>query len=362
MSWPNANTFGPRYEVKHPDTGKPVKIPDRGWRWKEDTFNEAAEIIDGNYTSIKKLHDGSFVCGKIWFDKDENTQASSITYFDEVNRFLLRSILSTKSDGGIEVENIFDGKSFFSYPKPTSLIATFVDSIENDKTAIILDFFAGSGTTAHSVIDLNREDGGNRKFILVQIPEKVDDKSEAYKSGFKKISDITIERNKRVIQKIENEESEKQPDLLTQDKPSFKTGFKVYKLAKSNFPRIDFAPDPAKTEEENLALLNKYIEDKEAMFLAMIDEKNIFDEVLLKNGFMLNYSKTQESTFSKNNVFRVKDSFKECLICMDMAIDQQTLKDLESHKESIFICLERSLDTTMKWNLKHLLGDKLIAF
>ena len=98
------------------------------------------------------------------------------------------------------------------------------------------------------------------------------------------------------------------------------------------------------------------------MFLAMIDEKNIFDEVLLKNGFMLNYSKTQEAAFSKNNVFRVKDSFKECLICMDMAIDKQTLKDLEAHKESIFICLERSLDTTMKWNLKHLLGDKLIAF
>ncbi|NLK40175.1 MAG: hypothetical protein GX303_08075 [Clostridiales bacterium] len=94
----------------------------------------------------------------------------------------------------------------------------------------------------------------------------------------------------------------------------------------------------------------------------MIDEKNIFDEVLLKNGFMLNYSKTQEAAFSKNNVFRVKDSFKECLICMDMAIDKQTLKDLEAHKESIFICLERSLDTTMKWNLKHLLGDKLIAF
>lgn len=362
MSWPNANTFGPRYEVKHPDTGKPVKIPDRGWRWKEDTFNEAAGIIDGKYTSVKKLHDGSFVCGKIWFDKDENTQASSITYFDEVNRFLLRSILSTKSDGGIEVENIFEGKSFFSYPKPTSLITTFVDSIENDKTAIILDFFAGSGTTAHAVIDLNKEDGGNRKFILVQIPEKVDENSEAYKSGFKKISDITIERNKRVIQKIEKEESEKQPDLLNQNIPPFKTGFKVYKLAKSNFPRIDFAPDPDKTEEENLKLLNDYIEEKEAMFLAITDEKNIFDEVLLKNGFMLNYSKTQEAVFSKNNVFRVKDSFKECFICMDMAIDKQTLKDLEAHKESIFICLERSLDTTIKWNLKHLLGDKLIAF
>ncbi|MDP2982924.1 MAG: site-specific DNA-methyltransferase, partial [Candidatus Latescibacter sp.] len=361
MSWPNANSFGPRYEVKHPMTGRPVKIPDRGWRWKEETFNDAAGIKNGNYESIIKLHDGTFMCGKIWFDKDETTQASSITYFDEVDRFLLRSILSTKSDGGIEIENIFEGKSFFSYPKPTTLIKSLIDSYQEDNN-IILDFFAGSGTTAHAVIELNREIGGNRKFILVQIPELTDESSEAYKSGYKKISDITIERNKRVIQKIEKEEAEKQPSLLDSDKKPFKTGFKVYKLAKSNFPRVEFVPDPAKTEEENLALLNKYIDEKEAMFLAMVDEKNIFDEVLMKNGFMLNYSKVKLDDFSKNNVFQIKDDFKECLICMDITIQKETLKELEPFKDNIFICLERALDTTMKWNLKHLLGDKLIAF
>jgi adenine-specific DNA-methyltransferase len=250
---------------------------------------------------------------------------------------------------------------FFSYPKPKELIK-YIIKIGSDSNDIILDFFAGSGTTAHSVIELNKEEGLNYKFIIIQIPEIINEKTEAFRAGYRKISEITIERNKRVIQKIEKEELEKQPDLLTQDKPPFKTGFKVYKLAKSNFPRIDFVPDPAKTEEENLSLLNKYIEDKEAMFLAMIDEKNIFDEVLLKNGFMLNYSKTQEAAFSKNNIFRIKDSFKECLICMDITIDKQTLTDLEAYKDSIFICLERSLDTTIKWNLKHLLGDQLIAF
>mgnify|MGYP001590551022 FL=1 len=66
MSWPNADTFGPRYEVKHPKTGKVVKIPERGWRWKEDTFNDAAGITEGNFKSIVELHDGSFMCGKIW--------------------------------------------------------------------------------------------------------------------------------------------------------------------------------------------------------------------------------------------------------------------------------------------------------
>lgn len=362
MSWPNANTFGPRYEIKHPMTGKPVKIPDRGWRWKEETFYEAAGIKNGKYESVIELHNGTFMCGKIWFDKDEKTQASSITYFHEVNRFLLRSILSTKSDGGIEVENIFEGKNFFSYPKPTSLIKDLIDSFEKKNCEIVLDFFAGSGTTSHAVAELNREDCGNRQFILVQIPEATNEKSEAYKAGYKKISDITIERNKRVIQKLEKEEAEKQPSLLDRDKKPFKTGFKVYKLAKSNFPRVDFAPDPTKTEEENLALLDKYIEEKEAMFLAMIDEKTIFDEVLLKNGFMLNYSKEKEESFSKNAVYKIKDDFKECLICMDMTIQKETLKELEGFKDKIFICLERGLDTTMKWNLKHLLGDKSIAF
>lgn len=362
MSWPNANTFGPKYKIKHPKTGKPVKIPDRGWRWKEETFNETAGIKNGKYESVIERYDGSFICGKIWFDKYEKTQASSITYFDDVNTFLLRSILSTKSDGGIEVEKIFDGKSFFSYPKPTSLIQILINSFPKRKDDIILDFFAGSGTTSHAVMDMNRKDNDNRKFILVQIPELTDEKSEAYKAGYKKISDITIERNKRVIQKLEKEKTEKQPSLFDSDKKPFKTGFKVYKVAKSNFPRVDFAPDPTKTEEENLALLDKYIQEKESAFKTLFNENDIFDEVLLKNGFMLNYSKEKTNVFSKNEVYQIKDDFKECLICMDTRISKETLKELEPFKEKIFICLERALDTTMKWNLKHLLGDKLIAF
>lgn len=93
----------------------------------------------------------------------------------------------------------------------------------------------------------------------------------------------------------------------------------------------------------------------------MIDETLVFDEVLSKNSFLLNYSKIKQEGFSKNSVYRVKDVFMECLICLDIGIAKETLKELECFKESIFICLERALDTTMKWNLKHLLGDKLVA-
>ena len=175
MSWPNANTIGPKYDVPHPKTGKAVKIPDRGWRWKQDTFYNTSGFNPktNQYEEVLELYDGSFICGKIWFAKDEKTQPSSITYLDDVNDFLLRTILSTKSNGGIEVENLFNQQSIFAYPKPTSLLQTLISSF-NVKNALVLDYFAGSGTTAHAVINLNREDNGIRKYILVEQGEYFD--------------------------------------------------------------------------------------------------------------------------------------------------------------------------------------------
>lgn len=178
LSWPNGQTFGPTYDVIHPKTGKPCKVPDRGWRWKKETFDE---YLDYDNTEI--LHDGSFKCGKIWFAKDENTQPSSIKYLHEVKDFLLRSIISLKSSGGIDLESLFN-KSTFDYPKPVKLLELLLNSFE-DKNAIILDSFAGSGTTAHAVLNLNKQDSGNRKFILVEMEDYA--------------NTITSERVKRVI-------------------------------------------------------------------------------------------------------------------------------------------------------------------
>ncbi|MFD1552617.1 site-specific DNA-methyltransferase [Putridiphycobacter roseus] len=230
MSWPNADTFGPTYEVKHPITKKPVNIPDRGWRWKEDTFNKASLRVNGKYKEIKKLHDGSILCGKIWFASDENTQPSSVTFLDDVNMFLLRSILSFKSDGGIELEGLFDNKSYFSYPKPTKLLRVLISSYVNGESDTVLDFFAGSGTTGDAVMQLNAEDGGKRKFILAQLPELIDNKKNKAAYDFVKnklnietptIFDITKERLIRASKKIQEENKEK--DLTKQD-----LGFKVF--------------------------------------------------------------------------------------------------------------------------------------
>lgn len=365
MSWPNANTFGPTYEVMHPITKNAVKIPDRGWRWKIETFNDAAGIIDGEYQNITELHDGSYMCGRIWFSKDEKIQPSSITYFDEVESFLLRSILSSKSDGGIELEKIFEGKSFFSYPKPSSLLQLLFHSFPTAKGDIYLDFFAGSGTTGQAIIQLNKEDGGDRKFILVQIPEATDENSEAFKAGYKKISDITIERNKRVINSLIEEEKKKQPNLFTnghKDDAIKGLGFKVFKLVKSNFPRVEWAPDVDKTDEENIALLKKYIADKEAQLVTAFNRNELLTEILLKNGFQLNYNTEKQDQFKKNDILLATDGIKETLICLDVAIDTDTVEHFKKHTERKFICLERALDTTKKYNLKHYLGDKFNPF
>lgn len=366
MSWPNADTFGPTYDVIHPKTNKVVKVPDRGWRWKLETFEDASGIEEGKYKNIIELHDGSFMCGRIWFSKDENTQPSSITYLDEVESFLLRSIISTKSDGGIELEKIFDGKSYFSYPKPSSLIQMLLNSIETNDNDIFLDFFAGSGTTGHSVFQINQDFDSNKKFILVQVPEILNEKNIAIKENFKKISDITIERNKRVVEKIIKEKTEKQPDLFAGDKKDKKSlqglGFKVFKLQKSNFPRVDFAPDPELDDLANLKLLKKYIADKESQLVNAFNKEELMTEILLKNNFLLNYKTVPQSQFKKNEILLATDGEKETLICLDVSIDLDTVEYFKTNIGKKLICLERALDTTKKYNLKHYLGDKFNAF
>lgn len=348
------DTPGMYFPIEGPNGEEVYPIRNDGtegrWRWGKKKMHTAVKNKDVIY---EKRNDGTYIV----YEKIRESKAG----FKQFTSIFKENYLNSK--GTEELKKLFKvQKSHFDYAKPKELIYDLMLLSDCDNSDICLDFFAGSGTTGQAVIEYNKDFESDCKFILIQIPELTDESSEAYKAGYKTISQFTIDRNKIVIDKIEKGEKAEKTKLFTQGLQPFKAGFKVYKLAKSNFPRVDFAPEPAKSEEENLALLNKYIEEKESMFLAMIDEKNIFDEVLLKNGFMLNYKLEQVDGFSKNKVFYAKDDFKECLICMETSIKKETLKELEKYKDKIFVCLERSLDTTMKWNLKHLLGDKLIAF
>lgn len=260
-----------------------------------------------------------------------------------------------------EVRNLFPDVESFDTPKPTKLIDRMLRLATNeDDSDLVVDFFAGSGTTAHAVMELNKTDGGNRKFILVQLPEFAPEDSAAYKAGYRRISDITIDRNRRVIARFQKEAEGLLP-IAPERAFADSLGFKVYKLAKSAFPRVEFAPDPDKTEAENIELLRQYIREKEKTLHFQYDRETVLDEVLLKNGFMLDYTLTPRPEFTENKVELAKDAYKESLVCLDESIAPATIDYFKAHPDHFFICLQLALDMTKKWNLKHHLGDKLKA-
>lgn len=354
--WRSGDVRSPNYRktlifnIKTP-SGKIISSPENGWRWQE------SEIF-------KKIENKEIV-----FNDDETKIIRKIYLKNQNGRVAENlwqgGLFGTTRNANAELKELFNGEVFFDTPKPTSLIKMIMKLFINDKDFTIVDFFGGSGTTGHAVMELNKEDGGNRKFILVQIPESTDEKSEAYKAGYKKISEITIERNKRVVEKIIKEKETQQPDLFSGNKKEDALkglGFKVFKLQKSNFPRVDFAPNPELNELENLELLKKYIADKESQLVNAFNKEELLTEILLKNNFTLNYTVTPQTEFTKNEILFVTDGEKETLICLDVSIAPETVSHFKAHTDTKFICLERALDTTTKYNLKHYLGDKFNAF
>ena len=290
-------------------------------------------------------------------------------YLSEVRQGITLPTILDKTgfsqDSAKEIKKIFDN-DVFDFPKPVKLLRTIFSTAISKNNDIILDFFAGSGTTGQAVTELNQEDGGNRQYILVQLPEQTAENSEAFKAGYKKISDITIERNKRVIEKIIQEKKEATPHLFSKEESQEEQlkglGFKVFKLQKSNFPRVEYAPDPEKTTKENIESLKKYIRDKEAQLVSVFNRDELITEILIKKGFKLNYTLTKQEQFKGNEILFATDGDKETLICLDVIIAEETVAYFKTHTEQKLIVLERALDTTKKWNLKHTMGDKFDAF
>lgn len=146
------------------------------------------------------------------------------------NTTALKDVITNISNGDSEVQELFDKKRYFDYPKSVALLKLIVNSID-DKDMTVLDFFSGSATTAHAVMQLNAEDGGHRKFIMVQLPEETDEKSEAYKAGYKNICELGKERIRRAAKKIH----EDNPDA------KFDDGFRVLKLDDTNMKDVYYA-------------------------------------------------------------------------------------------------------------------------
>ena len=185
--------------------------------------------------------------------------------------------------------------------------------------------------------------------------------NKARKYGFTKISDLTIARNKAVTEKIRKSYEGK---LITpEDQQQLdQLGFKVFTLCKSSFPRVDFAPDPTKTEEENLELFNKYIAEKERQLTLSFNNDELITEILIKRGFMLTYKLERQEKFADNEVYLASDGIKTAYICVDNILADATVDYFMEHTDTRFICIERALDSTKKFNLKKKMGDKFYAF
>ncbi len=204
------------------------------WRWSKKLFDfgyengwieisKTGRIYTKTYlnATIEKNSNGSYEIQYL-----ERTKPITTLDFTE-NEF-------SNDNSNKEITSLM-GATLFDYVKPTSLIKKLLQSVSNNKDSIILDFFSGSSTTAHAVMQLNAEDGGNRKFIMVQLPERCDEQSEAYKAGYKNICEIGKERIRRVGEKIKTENGSKVQNL--------DVGFRVLKLDDSNMKDVYFVAD-----------------------------------------------------------------------------------------------------------------------
>jgi adenine-specific DNA-methyltransferase len=244
----------------------------------------------------------------------------------------------TNQEGGLEAEKLFDNQRLFDFPKPISLIKHFL-TIGSNKNDIILDFFAGSGTTAHAVMELNKDDEkdgkiGNRKYILVQLPEATEQNSEANKAGYKKISDITKERIKRVIKKLD-----------------YKDGFKSYKLDNSNFQVFkELKKRPNDSFEDIVKMLKMSVFNKN-IFAQNAKEIDIAYEVGLKNGFSLSSKIYNNVMFKHYSCIRLEDiDGRKFYFCFADKIEFDIAEFIPNGSK--FICYDKALDDSTKMNLR----------
>lgn len=292
------------------------------WRWSESKVKWG---IEKGFIVIKPSKDN----WSVYFKQYENVNNEDIPIIRTLSYQNLISIDGANSARGTrEVMNVFDGK-YFDYPKPLNLISHFEKMLlcNNDT---ILDFFSGSATTAHAVMQLNAEDGGHRKFIMVQLPEKTDEKSEAFKAGYKNICEIGKERIRRAGKKIVDDNKDKDGiDKLD-------IGFRVLKLDSTNMKDVYYNPN-----DYNQILLDSLSDNiKEDR-----TPEDLLFQVMLDMGILLS-SKIEEIEIGGKRVFNVADGF--LFACFDENVSEDVIKAIatkypESNMPTYFVMRDRSM-------------------
>lgn len=258
---------------------------------------------------------------RIWFGEDGNNVPAPKRFLNEVKQGMTPMTIWKYQDVGHtqdsmrELRTLFDGEKVFDYSKPVKLITRIV-SLYSDKTDIIMDFFSGSSTTAHAVMKLNAEDGGNRKFIMVQLPELCDEKSEAYKAGYKNICEIGEERIRRAGEQIKAEwEKEHPSDGLFGSDEKFTTdiGFKVFKLDSTNVNEWD---SNMKLDEKELAIrLGEVFKEGRS-------KEDILYEIMLKYGVF--DKQAEEIDVNGKTMYRVGKRYM--IVCLNDHITSEDVK------------------------------------
>lgn len=293
------------------------------WRWGIETFNERKDEIIINKSGNKY---------GVFFKQSGYNPAKNIMNY---------------TVGTNEIKALFDGNKYFDFPKNTKMIKYLIQ-IGSNKDSIILDFFSGSATTAHAVMQLNAEDGGNRKFIMVQLPEKCDEKSEAYKAGYKNICEIGKERIRRAGKKIrddimsgkilfqekgkhdpkseefkkameiavDNLENNRLDSIYLEEKKLPDIGFRVLKLDSSNMKDVYYSPSD--TEQTNLLdLVSNIKEDR--------SPEDLLFQVMLDMGVILS-SEIKTLDIKGKKVFNVNDGNLVC--CFDENLTDEVVTEI----------------------------------
>ena len=280
----------------HPITRKPCPVPSKGWRFTDSKMDEILYL------------------GKVEFGKDETTQPRQ-KYFLKEN--MTESVSSLLYYGGSDTAMGLP----FDNPKPVYVAQRLVSSIakEND---IILDFFSGSATTAHAVMKLNAEDGGHRKFIMVQLPEVTDEKSEARKAGYNNICEIGKERIRRAGRKVKEEAG-----VMAQD---LDIGFRVLKLDSSNMEDVYYTPDDFNAN--NLFTLADNIKTDRT-------SEDLLFQVMLDLGIELS-AKIEKTEIAGKEVWCVDGGY--LMACFDRDVNEATITEIAKQKPVYFVMRDAS--------------------
>jgi len=318
------------YDLENPETGIVYACPEKGWRYNRETM-------------AKKIAENRIIWpatpeGRPRHKKFLSEIRSQFTGFSS-----LLDVPNT-SAGTQEIKELFD-KPIFDFPKPVGLIKTLVkQGTEIESNDIVLDFFAGSGSTAHAVLEINREDGSNRKFILVQLPEPIENKD------FPTIADITKERVRRVINKFNDEEAGQLPMGGNQDR-----GFRVFKLGESNFKGWDAsAPKDRAALVQQLELHIEHIREGRT-------SEDILYEILLKSGFPLT-TPVEKIELEGKAVYSVAGG--GMLICLEKELTLEVIRAMAEKKPQRVICLDLGFagNDQLKANAVQIFKTKDVVF